>query len=224
MQVEIRTGFRRTARIIKDDRAFRRAASKMPKPVPWEWARPRLMPLLAQPCIDMPGEERIRVVGRPGCAVEFGIDLGGHFPIVDRIVAERWECSADQLHDAAIENLARRVEAIPATAVRHAVMSGRAFRMLQSPAGCASSVLLVPEQVKRLFGGQDQILAAPGRHTLLSFPMDAPTLAVAEIVVDMEQSELAPLFLDPFALCDGEVIWEGDLVDDLDDDDLPDAG
>jgi len=34
----------------------------------------------------------------------------------------------------------------------------------------------------------------------------------------MEQSELAPLFLDPFALCDGEVIWEGDLVDDLDDD------
>ena len=38
MQVEIRTGFRRTARIIKDDRAFRRAANRMPKPVPWEWA------------------------------------------------------------------------------------------------------------------------------------------------------------------------------------------
>jgi hypothetical protein len=218
MQVEIRTGFRRTARIIKDDRAFRRAASKMPKPVPWEWARPRLMPLLAQPCIDMPGEERIRVVGRPGCAVEFGIDLGGHFPIVDRIVAERWECSVEQLHDTAIENLARRVGAIPLIAVQHAVRSGRAFRMLRSPAGCASSVLLVPDQVRRLFGGQDQVLAAPGRHTLLSFPMDAPTLAVAEIVVEMEQSELAPLFLDPFALCDGEVIWEGDLVDDLDDD------
>jgi hypothetical protein len=89
MQVETRTGFRRTARIIKDDRAFRRATNKMPKPVPWDWARPRLMPLLAQPCVDLPGDERIRVVGRPGCAVEFGIDLGGHFPIVDRIVAER---------------------------------------------------------------------------------------------------------------------------------------
>jgi len=223
MQVEIRTGFRRTARIIKDDRAFRRAANKMPKPVPWEWARPRLMPLLAQPCIDHPGDERIRVVGRPGCAVEFGIDLGGHFPIVDRIVAERWECSVEQLQDAAMANLARRVAAIPPSVVRHAVMSGRAFRMLQSPAGCASSVLLVPEQVKRLFGGHDQVLAAPGRHTLMSFPMDAPTLGVAEIVVDMELQELAPLFLDPFALCDGEVIWEGDLIDDLDDD-WPDAG
>jgi hypothetical protein len=83
--------------------------------------------------------------------------------------------------------------------------------------------LLVPDQVKRLFGGHDQVLAAPGRHTLLSFPLEAPTLGVAEIVVDMEQGELAPLFLDPFALCDGEVIWEGDLSEDLDDD-LDDAG
>jgi hypothetical protein len=182
------------------------------------------MPLLAQPCIDLPGEERIRVVARPGCAVEFGIDLGGHFPIVDRVVAERWECSVEQLRDTAMDNLARRAGVITPTAVQHAVMSGRAFRMLQSPAGCASSVLLVPDQVKRLFGGQDQVLAAPGRHTLLSFPIDAPTLAVAEIVVDWEQRELAPLFLDPFGLCDGEVIWEGNATTNELDDDWPDAG
>jgi hypothetical protein len=183
------------------------------------------MPLLAQPCIDLPGEERIRVVGRPGCAIEFGIDLGGHFPIVDRIVAERWECSVEQLRDAALENLARRAAIVQTTAVQHAVMSGRAFRMLQAPAGCASSLLLVPEQIKRLFGRQDQILAAPGRHTLLSFPMDAPTLAVPEIAVEVEVSELMPLFLAPFALCDGEVIWEGDHgMEEEDDDDWPDAG
>ena len=224
MQVEIRTNFRRTARIIKDDRAFRRAAARMPKPVSWDWARPRLMPLLAQPCIDLPGEQRIRTVAAIGCAIEFGIDLGGHFPIVDRVVAERWESSVEQLRDAALENLGRRAAIIQPTAVQHAVMSGRAFRMLQAPAGCASSLLLVPEQIKRLFGAQDQILAAPGRHTLLSFPMDAPTMAVAEIAVDVEMGELMPLFLDPFALCDGEVIWEGDHWIDEDDDDWPDAG
>jgi hypothetical protein len=224
MQVEIRTNFRRTARILKDDRAFRRAAARMPRPVSWDWAKPRLMPLLAQPCIDLPGEERIRTVADLGCAIEFGIDLGGHFPIVDRVVAQRWECSVEQIQMAAIENLARRASIIQTTVVRHAVMSGRAFRMLQAPAGCASSLLLVPEAIKRLFGPQDQILAAPGRHTLVSFPVDAPTLAVAEIVVDLEQGELAPLFLDPFAMYDGEVIWEGgDGLDDLDDD-WPDAG
>jgi hypothetical protein len=224
MQVEIRTNFRRAARILKDDRGFRRAAARMPKPVPWDWARPRLMPLLAQPCIDMPGEERIRTVAAMGCAIEFGIDLGGHFPIVDRVVAERWECSVEQLRDAAMENLARRAAIIQTTAVQHAVMSGRAFRMLQAPAGCGSSVLLVPDQIKRLFGVHDQVLAAPGRHTLLSFPMDAPTLSVAEIAVEVEQSELTPLFLDPFALYDGEVIWEGDDAYDDVDDDWPDAG
>jgi hypothetical protein len=223
MQVEIRTNFRRTARIIKDDRDFRRAASRMPKPVSWDWARPRLMPLLAQPCIDMPGEERIRTVAPVGCAIEFGIDLGGHFPIVDRVVAERWECSVEQLWATALENLAKRASIVQPSVVQHAVMSGRAFRMLQAPAGCASSLLLVPDQVKRLFGDHDQVLAAPGRHTLLSFPLDAPTLGIGEIVVDIEQGELTPLFLDPFAMYDGEVIWEGDGgLDDLDDD-LPDA-
>lgn len=221
MHVEIRTGFRRTARILRDDRAFRRAASKMPKPVSWDWAKPRLMPLLAQPCIDLPGEERIRTVAELGCAIEFGIDLGGHFPIVDRVVAERWECTVAQLLDAAMGNLARRVGAVPVTAVQHAVMSGRSFRMLQSPAGCASSALLVPDQIKRLFGTHDQLLAAPGRHTLMSFPADAPTLAVAEIVIDVEQSELAPLFLAPFGMWDGEIIWESDeVIDEFDEDDV----
>ena len=52
---------------------------------------------------------------------------------------------------AAIENLARRASIIQTTVVQHAVMSGRAFRMLQAPAGCASSLLLVPEEIKRLF-------------------------------------------------------------------------
>jgi uncharacterized protein YtpQ (UPF0354 family) len=215
MQVEIRTGFRRTARIIREDRAFRRAAARMPKPVPWEWAKPRLMPLLAQPCFDEPGEERIRTVAAVGCAIEFGIDLGGHFPIVDRVVAERWECTVEQLRDVGMANLERRVGAIPDSAVQHAVMSGRAFRLLRSPSGCASSVLLIPDQLRRLFGGHDQMLAAPGRHILLSFSIEMPTIAAAQIAVDIEQDELAPLFLGPFLLSDGTLIWD-DVPDDLD--------
>jgi hypothetical protein len=219
MQVEIRTGFRRTARLIREDRAFRRAASRMPRPVPWEWAKTRLTPLLAQPHIDLPGEERVRTTAEPGCAIEFGIDLGGHFPIVDRIVAERWECSVEQLRDVALANLERRLAAVPPTAVQHAVMSGRAFRLLRTPLGCASSVLLVPGQLARLFGGHDQIFAAPGRHTLMSFPAASPMMGVADIVVEIEQNELAPLLLSPFGFADGEIVWEPEF-DDLDEDDV----
>ena len=112
-------------------------------------------------------------------------------------------------------NLERRVGAIPDSAVQHAVMSGRAFRLLRSPSGCASSVLLIPDQLRRLFGGHDQMLAAPGRHILLSFSIEMPTIAAAQIAVDIEQDELAPLFLGPFLLSDGTLIWD-DVPDDLD--------
>jgi len=213
MQVEIRTGFRKMARILRDDREFRRAAARMPRPVPWDWAKPRLMPLLAQPCIDLPGEERIRTAADLGPAIEFGIDLCGHFPIVDRVVAERWECTSDQLRAAALANLERRAATVPTSAVQTAVMSGRRFGMLRSPAGCASSILLAPDHLRRLFGGQDQMLAAPGRHTLVSFSLDVPELAAAEIAIDLELDELTPLFLAPFYLIGGELLWDepGDI-------------
>ena len=127
----------------------------------------------------------------------------------------------EQLTDVAMTNLERRAASIRPSAIQHAVMSGRSFRLLHSPTGRASSVLLVPDQLKRLFGSQDQMLAAPGRHTLASFPMSMPTLAASEIAVDLEQDELAPLFLSPFLLCDGELFWDADeLTDELDEDDV----
>ena len=48
-------------------------------------------------------------------------------------------------------------------------------------------------------------------------------VAAGRLAAAFINSKLTPLFLDPFALCDGDVVWEGDLTDDLDDD-WPDAG
>jgi hypothetical protein len=216
MQVQIRTSFQRTARLIRNDRAFIRATRKMPRPVPWEWAEPRLMPLVASPRNDKPGEELVRASSDVGCAIEFGIDLGGHFPLVDRSVAERWEMSAEQLRAAATANLGRRAPAIPASAVRTAVRSGRVIRVLRHPVGCASSLLLAPQELRRLFGSHDQVFGAPGRHTLVSFPIDTPASTVAELHVEMEMDELVPLFLQPLALIDGRLVWSDTELDDED--------
>jgi hypothetical protein len=38
--------------VVREDQAMRRAARQMPKPVPWEWAKPRIVPLLAGPYFD----------------------------------------------------------------------------------------------------------------------------------------------------------------------------
>ena len=218
MQVQIKTSFRRTARLIRNDREFLRAARRMPKPVPWDWAAPRLIPLLAGPRNDAPGEELVRAPSQLGPALTFGIDLGGHSPLVDRSVAARWETSAEQLLAVSLENLRRRAAAIGDGSVETWVRSGYIVRVLRRPVGFASSLLLVPEELSRLFGGHDQVFGAPGRHTIVSFPAGMPTATVAGIHVEMEIDELMPLFLLPFAMEDGSLAWLDSEFEGTDDD------
>jgi hypothetical protein len=210
-----------TAHVARRQRALKRAVRKMPNPVPWEWAAPRLMPLLSGPQFDDPDLPLVRVTSAIGPTVEFGLDLGGVFLTVDRLVAERWECSADQLLERSLENLRDRASRITTSQVVSGVMSGRTVRILRDRPAWASSVLLDPPSVHRLFGTQDQILAAPTTTCLVSLPIDTPTRIVADIVVDFE-GPLTSLFLDPFVLEDGELLWAGDELDDEADDDALD--
>jgi hypothetical protein len=191
-------------------RAERRAYAVMPKPVPWDWAEPRLIPLICGPFFDRPGEELIRSVLPPGAAVAFGIDLGhGVLPYVDVVVAERWECTPGQICAAALDNLERRASLIPTTALKSGTLSGHIVQLLDSPRGWSTSVLLTPVHLKRLLGEHDQILLAAGHGTLISMPMDAPAHVARELVYEYEAKERYPLLLDPFALVGGEITWGG---------------
>jgi hypothetical protein len=209
LQVTLRTGLGRALAIMRADRAMIRAARRLPKPVPWEWARPRLVPLLAGPMIDPEGDSLIRSVMDPGVAVVFGIDLGKAFPFVDETVARRWECSVDQIQEVATANLRRRTARLAPTVVRTATLSGHRIRLIQDRPAWASSILLVEDEVRRLFGNHDQLFAAPQRNTLLNFQPDIPERIAGEIVVDFEMGAACPLMLDPFMLEDGRLRWGG---------------
>lgn len=195
----------------------------MPKPVPWAWAEPRLIPLLAGPYFDPPGEPLIRSVLPPGIAVTFGIDLGsGILPFVDAPVAERWECTPEQICHSAVTNLARRAARIEPGSVKTGTLSGHLIRLLDTPVGWSSSMLLSPSDLIRLFGAQDQLFLAAGHGTLISMAMDVPSHVARGLVFEYESKELYPLLLDPFALVDGVVTWGGsDDDDDWDDDAEP---
>jgi len=137
----IRTIASTSAEVIRRVKTERRAYAAMPKPVPWDWAVPRLMPLLAGPYLDPPGESLVRAVLPPGVTVTFGIDLGrGVLPFVDSPVAERWECSPFQICAAAVENLERRAAQLETSAVVSGTLSGHIVGVLQRPAW-ASSVM-----------------------------------------------------------------------------------
>ena len=200
--------FTLTSRIVREQRDLHRAVKRMPRPVPWAWAEPRLLPLLAGPYIDPPDMALVRTEVDPGCAVVIGLDLGGVFTNVDTAVAERWECSTGQLLDAAMTNLRQRTAAIAPTAVVQASFSGRIARLLRLPGGWASSVLLVQEDLVRLFGSHDQLFAAPDRSTLLNFPIDIDGSVAGHILIDFEMGATYPLMLDPFSLLDGVLQYQ----------------
>lgn len=210
---------RLTAHIARQNKALARAVKAVPKPVPWDWAAPRLMPLLAGPRFDDPAMPLVRHPSGIGPIAEFGLDLGSLFLMVDRPVAERWECTSAQLMERGLRNLRERAAKLRPEQAVTGVMSGRPIRILQDRPIWASSLLMDLESLTRLFGPHDQLLAAPTTKCLVSLPAGTPWPIAAEIVVDLEASSFEPLFLDPFALENGELVWGGDARDD---DDLED--
>lgn len=204
--------------VLREHQALRRGIREMPRPVPWDWASSRLIPLLAGPRIDQPGEPMVRVRSDLGPALVFGLDLGGVLPVLDRDVADRWERTPEQVHRTAMDNLRRRAARVAPAAVVEATMSGRVFRLLRHPKGFASSLVLLPAEIERLFGGDEQILVAPASGLLLSFPLDAAEWVVADITAEFEDREPFPLLLEPFLYARGEVHWSPEAPDDEDED------
>jgi hypothetical protein len=209
-----------TAATARETRALHRAARKMPKPMPWDWAAPRMLPILCGPSFDPPGESLVRARSELGPMVQFGVDLGGVFAYVDTPVAQRWECTPAQFMERALHNLHERASHIPKTQVVTGVMSGRSIRVLSDRPDWASSIVLDREHLFRLFGDHDQVVGAPTMSCLVSLPIDTPPNVVADILVDFER-EAYPriLWLDPFLIEDRRISWIPVDVpgDDLDD-------
>ncbi len=181
----------------------------MPVPVPWDWARRRIVPLLAGPLIDPPGQRTIMTASELGPALRFGVDLGGVYPLLDADTAERWEVSVAQLLDTALTNLSDRAGYLDNSVVRHGTLGGRITTLVSTPDGLASSLVLVPDHLCRLIGDHDQILAAPTRNQLLAVTPDTSTELFASLVMDFELGDPLPLMIDPFILVAGELSWGG---------------
>lgn len=202
------------AQMARRQRALERAARRMPKPVPWDWAAPRIMPLLARPGIDDPAAPIVRHPSDLGPMVEFGIDLGGIFLMIDQPVADRWECSPAQLATRSLANLRERACRLPAATVSPGIMSGWPVRIVRDRPAWASSLILDIDSLTRLFGTHDQVLATARTDCLVSFPIDMPTRILAAIAVDLEGSAEESLFLEPFVMEDGALQWGGNTPDD----------
>lgn len=206
-------------------RELRRAIKQIPDRLDWDWARDRLVPAFERPGFEPnPLDPRLLTVVPPGVTIGFGIDLGPALAKVSEQMSSQWESSLEQIQEAAFEHLRATTASLDAKAVEKANFGGHLIRVMRLPDGWASSILLVQDELMRIFGDHDQVFTAPARSVLFSFPIRTPSRAVAEITIDLEEIDPHPLLLDPFVLTNGTLLWEGSLGEDdmLGDDDMLD--
>src|SRR3954452_1171479 len=124
-----------------------------------------------RPTPPPPGEP-FRVTLPPGIPTGFGIDIGPAFLVVGQSLLATWPVGAAELVATALDNLRARMRTVrPRDLVRQPI-DGVPVRILQSGAGCASGLVLVEDELRRIFGTDPQCFIAPLRDILMSMPLD----------------------------------------------------
>lgn len=184
--------------------AVLRAMGGLPPDLEWPVMAPNVIPILPRrrPMPPQAGEP-FRVTLPPGVPTGFGIDIGPAFLVVGQSLLGSWPIGPADLVATALENLRARLRPVrPRDLVRQAI-DGVPVRVLQSGAGCASALVLVPDELQRIFGRDPQLLIAPMRDVLISMPPDTDRAFASWINDEFAEMDPNGLALDAFVL-DGD--------------------
>lgn len=186
-----------------------RAMGGLPPDLEWEVMAPNVIPILPRRRPMPPhGGEPFRVTLPPGIPTGFGIDIGPAFLVVGESLLGTWPVGPADLVATALENLRTRLRPVrPRDLVRQAI-DGVPVRVLQSGLGCASALVLVPDELTRILGAGPQTLIAPMRDLLISLPPDTDRSFVAWLNEEFAEMDPNGLALDAFAFEDGALRYE----------------
>jgi hypothetical protein len=186
-----------------------RAMGGLPPDLEWPVMAPSVIPILPRrrPMPPQAGEP-FRVTLPPGIPTGFGIDIGPAFLVVGESLLARWSIGPADLVATALGNLRARTHALrPRDLVRQS-LDGVPVRILQSGFGCASALVLVPDELRRILGSGPQLLIAPMRDLVISMPLDTDRAFAAWINDEFAEMDPNGLALDALALADDELRYE----------------
>lgn len=189
--------------------AVLRAMGELPRDLDWAVMAPNVIPILPRRRA-MPSQagEPFRVTLPPGIPTGFGIDIGPAFLVVGESLLGSWPIGPADLVATALDNLRARLRGVRPRDLVGQALDGVPIRVLQSGVGCASALVLVPDELKRIFGEAPQCLIAPMRDILISMPVDADRGFVGWINDEFAEMDPNGLALDAFVLEDGELRYE----------------
>jgi len=165
---------------------IRRALEHVDLDVGWDQLAPSILPLLSRrvPSPIRAGAPVQAMLG-PGIVVGFGIDFGPAFATVTRDLVGRWGVADSDVVAQALANVRGLAAELPPRAVKRVDLDeGVVVRILQSGAGWASGLLIVPDLLPRFFGPGPHLVGAPCRDVVMAFAEDTSR----ELVFDLVES------------------------------------
>lgn len=150
------------------------AMAALPEQLDWAKLGPDVLPVLPRMRPLPPGSpEPVQVVVPPGIPVRFGVDTGPMFLSVHQGMLDGWGMGPADLLAVALDNLRRRAAEVGPRDVVAQRVGGVTVRALQSGTSSGSALVLMPDELVRLFGTEDQLFVAPMRDLLMAMPLDA---------------------------------------------------
>jgi hypothetical protein len=184
--------------------AVLRAMGGLPPDLDWAELAADVIPILPRRRpLPSPAGEPFRVTLPPGIPTGFGIDIGPAFLVVGPSLLDSWPVEPAELVARALDNLRARMREIRPRDLLRDTIDGTSVRVLQSGLGCASALVLVPDELRRIFGSEPQLLIAPMRDLLISMPPDADRTFAGWLNDEFSAMDPNGLALDAFVLDDG---------------------
>jgi len=173
---------------------------------PFEAIAPQVLPILRRRR-PFPGEADPPVVRTwpPGLPTAFGVDLGPAFLYVGTWALAKWGVGEDALADHAIANLRSRVAKVGTRGLMQDAIGGLPMSTYQSREGWASSLLLVPDELVRLFGPEPSLILTPMRDLVVQLPIDSDLGVASWLLEDFAALDPGGLRVPLMALIDGEL-------------------
>ena len=116
-----------------------------------------------------------------------------------------WGVSADQAFEQALDNVRTRVASRRQFALMHEHIGGVPTIAFQSREGWASSLILLPDELKRVLGDDDGLILAPMRDLILQLPIDTEPGFALFLLEEFAEADMNALDLPIFVRLEGEL-------------------
>jgi hypothetical protein len=192
---------------IHDDPRFRSALRQLDAHgFAWDDVASEILPVFerARP-FSYPVDPPALTVLPPGVTVGFAVDAGPAFMRISATHVAHWPIDLPELAVRALDNLTRRAREVDERDLLHDSVDDVPITAFQSHDGWASTTVLLPEAMARLFGPGPALFVAPSRDLLIGLPIDVDPEFATWLTEEFEAIDPNALRLEAFEWRDGSV-------------------